>query len=424
MKYYLNHIIYQFRTQPVVMIMSLLGIAISLTFVMLFFMMNQMYEVGLAPESYRDRMLHVTHFRSQTTGTDGSSSTGNIGKIVVRECFYPLETAEAVTAYTATRNVQIGLPGQEAYGFEMKSTDGFFWKVFDFTFVDGQPFTMEALESSIRVAVIDENVARSLWGKTDVTGQSFELNYTPYKVARVVRPVSSQALWAYANLWIPYTTVALREHRPKGVNGLLNVSILAPEKKDIPQIIEECNKRVHRFNQEELAEFEWEINLMGQPDTQAGALIRSRGETPDLSAKFKKETMVLLLLLIVPAVNLSAMLNSRLRQRKLEIGVSRAFGATRARIMGEMFIESLCLSLAGGILGLFICLGVCYGIGHWLFPRGEGIDFQTLFTVLFRWQTFVWLLGACMILNLLSSGIPIWGTVKDTISNSLKEEYR
>lgn len=424
MKYFYNKIRYQFRTQPVAMGITLLGTAMSIAFVMLYFMMNQVYEAPFSPESNRDRMLHIPEIGCRSNGPDGSGSGGGMGLIVVRECFYPLQSAEAVTAYTSGSAGQVSLPGSGGRSFKVKATDDSFWKVFDFTVTSGKLYTSEELQSSLRVAVIDENVARFLWGETEVAGRSFELNYTTYRVAGVVRPVSSSALWADSQIWIPYTTVNRSEWRPLGIQGTLSLTILAPGKADFPAIRKECEDRVARFNKEILSPVNWEILIWDQPDDQEAALLRVQSEETDLAIKHRKEFLILFLLIVIPAVNLSAILNSRLRQRRMEIGVYRSFGASRTRLIWEMSIESLFITLVGGVMGLFLCFGIAYTCGQWLFPRGEGIDLSTLVAVLFRWKTFMWLLLVCVLLNLLSSGVPVWRIVRMNIADSWKEDKR
>lgn len=421
MKQYVTLLRYQFCTQPVVMGITLLGTAMSIAFVMLYFMMSQVYEAPFAPESNRERLLHLTTLRCQSTGSEGSSSWGGLGLIVVRECFYSLHSAEAVTAYTRGEAGQVSLPGKGGRSFDVKATDHSFWKVFDFTFIHGKPYRYEDLQSAVRVAVIDEDIARFLWGETEVTGRSFELNYTSYRVVGVVRPVSTSALWAAAKVWIPYTTVNRSEWRPMNIQGSLNLTILARKRDDFPTIRKETEERVAQFNNNVLAAVNWEILTVNQPDDQEAALMRLRTGNADVSGAHRTEFLVFLLLLVIPAVNLSALLNSRLRQRRMEIGVYRSFGASRRRLMWEMFLESLWVSLAGGILGLLLCLIISYTCGPWLFPRGEGIDFYTLLTVLFRWKTFAWLLLVCIVLNVLSSGIPVWRIVRTNIADSWRE---
>ena len=50
--------------------------------------------------------------------------------------------------------------------------------------------------------------------------------------------------------------------------------------------------------------------------------------------------IVIAILLLVPAVNLSGMTLSRMRRRMAEIGVRKAFGATGGELMRQVFFEN------------------------------------------------------------------------------------
>ena len=62
--------------------------------------------------------------------------------------------------------------------------------------------------------------------------------------------------------------------------------------------------------------------------------------------------LVIAILLLVPAINLSSMTLSRMRRRMAEIGVRKAFGATGGELIRQIFFENLLLTLFAGVLGL------------------------------------------------------------------------
>lgn len=81
-------------------------------------------------------------------------------------------------------------------------------------------------------------------------------------------------------------------------------------------------------------------------------------------------------LLAVPAVSLSGMTGSRIERRLSEMGVRRAFGATRGMLMRQILGENFVFTLLGGVLGLALsCLLVYAGrsrsVAQALFPDGD-----------------------------------------------------
>jgi putative ABC transport system permease protein len=132
--------------------------------------------------------------------------------------------------------------------------------------------------------------------------------------------------------------------------------------------------------------------------------------------------VIFVILLIVPAINLSSMTQSRLRQRVAEIGVRRAFGSTRTELMGQILAENLVVTLLAGALGLLLSVAFAY-LGNSLFFAQEFS--RTLnppmvdAAILLHASTFGWALLFCFVLNLLSSGFPAWKASRIGIVNAL-----
>ena len=136
--------------------------------------------------------------------------------------------------------------------------------------------------------------------------------------------------------------------------------------------------------------------------------MRGSNGDPDSSG----ETMRLIIyaiLLIVPAINLSSMTQSRLFRRISEIGVKRAFGSTRMGIVGSIIAENFIVTLAGGLLGLIFCFIFGYFFSNMIFTSTDILrDMDVPLQLLLDWKLYGTALLFCFILNLLSSGIPAW----------------
>ena len=79
--------------------------------------------------------------------------------------------------------------------------------------------------------------------------------------------------------------------------------------------------------------------------------------------------IVVIILLLVPAVNLSGMTLSRMRRRMAEIGVRKAFGATGGELMRQVFFENLVLTLLAGIVGLALSYVATFALNGFLFQQ-------------------------------------------------------
>lgn len=115
------------------------------------------------------------------------------------------------------------------------------------------------------------------------------------------------------------------------------------------------------------------------------------------------------ILLLVPAINLSSLLHSRMRRRISEIGVRRAFGCTRLRIISDILWENFLVTLAGGIVG--VTLGIIFAMNY----SGLYEDMETYgsgvtpdISSVINWGTILIAVGVCFILNLISASVPAW----------------
>ena len=56
------------------------------------------------------------------------------------------------------------------------------------------------------------------------------------------------------------------------------------------------------------------------------------------------------------------------KERTREIGVRKALGATRGKILGQFLIESMLITASGGIVGLLVSTAASFAINAFLFP--------------------------------------------------------
>ena len=210
----------QLRQQPLISMVNVAGTALSIFLIMLVVMMQQVKVAPFAPESNRDRYLHVRYSSITNKDWGDNSSNGAMSVRTGRELYKSLETPEAVTLYTVNvGTTPVSLPNQPATAVDVKETDDDFWHVFDFAFIDGKPYDRATFDAGIPVAVITESVARQLFGTTQATGREFLLAHAPYRVSGVVRDVSTLAESAYAQVWIPFTSTDQVDNTPSVKNA-------------------------------------------------------------------------------------------------------------------------------------------------------------------------------------------------------------
>lgn len=404
------------KENRLVSMISIIGTAVAIAMIMVVVFVLQIQWVNYYPEYHRDRMLQVQALR--VSYENGNVSGGSLALEPVKEIFYPLQSVEAVTAIAYTDRT-LSLKGRRSNKtYRVKYVDSGFWKVFDFRFLEGKPFSGEEFQSGVRRVVLSERVARRLFGSEEAVGKEILVDVTPYIVCGVVENVSKVANTSYAEAWLPYTceselrTSSFHEH----TLGNFSVCMLASATSDFPAIRQEIAHRLAAFQAtKKEVKVEFMDNIYTRFDLAIGSAGLDRVELRD----FLPETGCLLLfLLLMPALNLLGVTRSSVLKRRAEMGVRKAFGATRGTLVTQILSENLVLTFIGSLAGLFLSLLFLYiGKSFMLSTPDAALSGE----MLFQPMVFLAAFFCCLLLNVLSAGIPTWFIVRQPICESLKD---
>lgn len=100
--------------------------------------------------------------------------------------------------------------------------------------------------------------------------------------------------------------------------------------------------------------------------------------------------------------------------------------AVRGVLIRQILNENLVLTLIGGVVGLVFSYLAVYGMRTWLFTNSQNIgtsgDFDLSMSVLFSPAVFGLAFLFCLVINLLSAGLPTWLAARHTIVDSLNDK--
>ena len=426
-KLYFKQAFYLLRENKLLSSISIIGTALAIAMIMVIVITLRATIAPFAPESHRDRMLIFRYAGLQNKSNINWQSNGPIAYNTAKACFKEMTVPEAVSITSAFQETMLAAkPAGEMESCSVLQTDDAFWKVFEFDFVSGKPYDNADFDAGAAKAVISEDMARRLFGTSEVVGKTFLLNHTAYLISGVVRSVSRLARYAYAQVWIPLSstdafTTAWGDEK---IMGIVAVFILAKSKEDFPAIHNEADRLKAVFM---AGHPNFDLLYRGQPDTYFVAAQRySANNPPAVKEAVRQYILTLLVLLIVPAVNLSGLTLSRMRKRLSEIGVRKAFGAPRRELMIQVLSENMLYSLFGGILGLILSYIATFLLGGMLFSvdfMSNGVeDLQTMCVdLLFDPTVFLLAFLACFLLNLLSAAIPAWRITRTNVADAVNE---
>ena len=311
------------------------GLAIAMTMIV-----AMIYYVKLAPvypEVNRGRTLYLTYTSFKSDRSEWQSA---LSHSALQDWALQLENAEAVSAQLSswqfTENAYIQ-PEDRSGDFhpQVKLTDPAFFRIYAFRFLEGNPFTESDLQSGIRTAVITDDLARRLFGTTEgVVGRSFSLSYVHYRVCGVVRGGSYLTPQSYAQVYLPYSVAGNYRKTPAAMFpylGSFKLTFLVKDDAQAKALKTEVEDVTRRLNLEH--EGQWKMNLWEQPTTHALSVFQAfPAQEFNFWAKVRYFGLMLLVLLLVPALNLSGMIASEPpggdgRAQVLRRGAGQAAGA-------------------------------------------------------------------------------------------------
>lgn len=431
---YLQQSFMMLKQQPLFSCFYIVATGLAISMVMVLAVLYYIKIGDIYPETHRSRMLVASSAHMQYTKDTDWNTTWKFSIPFVKDCFYSLEGVEAVTAVSDADSwfVKVGNVKRPLSAL-VKLTDTGFWKVFDFSFIYGQPFTDADFQSGMRTAVISEDMAmaRRVFGKGDAVGEYIKLNYTDYRVCGVVKSPSYAMKLSYAQVWLPYTCqpAYVRDNNQWGVIGPFQVAVLLPSAADADRVKLQVDEYVRKFNT--LPHDDYHLVMHGQPYLYWKTLFYVNDmDDLDFFVIVRQMGLWLLMLLLVPALNLSGMISSRMERRLPEMGIRKAFGATGERLFSQIVWENLLLTCLGGIMGLILSFSMVYFAKSWLLtmldggtqPLPDSVQMSITTDMLFNPTLFAVTFVVCVVLNLLSALIPTCVALKKDIVYSLSRQ--
>lgn len=174
----------------------------------------------------------------------------------------------------------------------------------------------------------------------------------------------------------------------------------------------ELDTMAHRF----AAEYPKTDKNMAFRFEQAGSLPpRERGAVLTFLSVL---SVIVLLLLAIAGANVANLLFAKAAGRQREMAVRLALGATRARLRGQMLMESTLLGVAGGTLGVLLSLWSTQALSAFRFPAPVPLN---LFVAL-DWRTLAYTLAVSIGCGVLLGVAPAWAASRPMLANALKGE--
>jgi putative ABC transport system permease protein len=311
-------------------------------------------------ESRSARFLQVYGIRSESA--DHHTTRGTLlGYKTIDKYLKPLGSlsgVERVSAITTPGLVSV-YQGDRVSRLDLRRVDADYWKIMDFKVLAGRLPDEDDDRSGRLVAVVNATTARQLFREKPAVGQRISVGGQSFQIIGVVGDVMQMN--AYADIWAPLSTFPSTSYQNE-LTGQFAALIMARTPGDLPRIQREVERIAKTYVDDDPRTYAvttfWADSKL---DVFARTLLDEHSEAD--SGATELLLMIggaMLLFMLLPALNLVNLNMGRIMERSSEIGVRKAFGATTRQLAGQLVVENVLLSLAGGLIGLACAQGALW----------------------------------------------------------------
>jgi putative ABC transport system permease protein len=340
--------------------LTVLGIVIGVAAVIAMLSIGRGAEASITSriESMGTNLVYVSPGSTSQSGVQ--SAAGSAGTLTLddADALASLDNVDAVASVTDSF-VQVVYQGQNTRTRLMGVTPGY-ETVGSLTLEDGEFISDSDVNARSLVVVLGSTVAEDLFGGTGgVVGQKVRLNGQTYKVIGVL---TSKGTSGFMNqddqVYIPLSTALYRlvgGARFRGSSVISQITIKASSAKVVDQVVTAATTMMR----------ERHGTIEGADDF----TVTSQQASLDAATQVADTLTIFLggiagISLAVGGIGIMNIMLTTVTERTHEIGLRKAIGAKRKDILLQFLVESMLLSLMGGLIGAALGWGIASLMGQ------------------------------------------------------------
>lgn len=208
----------------------------------------------------------------------------------------------------------------------------------------GRNFLKDEILGYKKVAILGYKVKKELFGEEDPIGKIILINKLPFRVIGVLSPIGIDASNADQDdqILIPWSVAISAVYNVDYIRSIYlsvdNLDEMALIENQINEILLKRHKVTEKNKDFEIVKAE--------------DILQVKTQTTELFSSLVKSVSILCLL--VGSLGVTAIMTLSVNERRKEIGIRKALGAKDRDILFQFLIESIFITMFGGIIGILI----------------------------------------------------------------------
>ncbi len=312
-----------------------------------------------------------------------------------------------VAAESRTGAIDFGR-GTDAREIEVQYVTSTYFNLLGVQMALGRPFTIaeDNPAGGIPVAVLGYNFWRSLGADIGILNRAVWIGTRQFAVVGVAPKEFNGLDSPRVDAWIPVSDVPISAHsNPLTQEGSWWLNTIARPKAGV----------LHQQAETEVANIYLRSGNKTKGTVRLTPYFEARNDKLSQSARVSLWLAgVAFIVLLIACANVANLFLVRTVQRKQEMAIRIQLGASRGRLVGQMLVESLLLSSAGGAAALLV--------SYWIRPLTRSVLFApTIYVGSFlNWRLIALTIFFTALAGLSSALIPAWRASRPSLTSDLK----
>ncbi len=330
--------------------LSMLGILIGVAAVIAMLALGEGAKASIEARlaSLGSNLLSVRPSSSRVGGV--ALETGAVTRLTIKD-------AEAIEKLTTVNKVSPGVDGRvqavsnsKNWNTRLEGVGIHYETIRASKPILGRFFTQEELRSRARVALIGLTAARELFGESNPVGEEIKINRINFQVIGVL-PEKGSSGWRDQDdvIVVPYTTAMYRVIGDEYLDSI-DVEVKSSELMDATQ--------------EEIKDLMRQRKRINDPDKESVDIRNMAEIQATISSTTRTMSWLLgsiaIISLLVGGIGIMNIMLVSVTERTKEIGLRKAIGAKAKDIMKQFLIESVVLTVSGGVIGIILGISIAF----------------------------------------------------------------